>query len=492
MTSASLSVDGRRLQASKAYPVLMHFIGGEWTLGEGHETLAVHDPATEAVIAHCPLVSVADIARASNAADTAFQPWADLPAIARSRLLRAAADILRERAETIAPLMTLEQGKPLAEALVELRGSADFIDWLAEEGRRTYGTVVPSQNPAIRQINYREPVGPVATFTPWNFPVNALVRKLGAALAAGCTVVANGNKETPASLVELVRCFIDADFPAGSVNLIFGDSQMVSEHLIADPRIRKISLTGSTAVGKKLAALCGMHMKRATMELGGHAPVIITSDCDLSAAVKNLSFQKFRNAGQICISPTRFMVEETIYAEFLDRFSAEAKALRVGDGFDPDTNVGPLAHSGRPVELQELVDDAVAQGARLVTGGGRPFNIGYFFTPTVLADVPITARIMNVEPFGPVAIVNSFTRLSDAIAEANRLPYGLGAYAYTGSLQTMNVLSRRIDAGMLTFNQNGLSFPEVTFGGVRDSGYGAEGGPEALHPYLVNRFVSIG
>lgn len=492
MTSAPLSVDVLRSQANKAYPALMHFIGGEWTTGKGGETVPVHDPATEAVIAQCPLASSADVARAAEAADAAFQPWADLSAIARSRLLRRAADILRERAEAIAPLMTLEQGKPLAEALVELRGSADFTDWLAEEGRRTYGTVVPSQNTAVRQINYREPVGPVATFTPWNFPANALVRKLGAALAAGCTVVANGNKETPASLVELVRCFADAGLPAGTVNLIFGNSQMIADQLIADPRIRKISLTGSTAVGKKMAAMCGVHMKRATMELGGHAPVIITSDCDLAAAVKNLSFQKFRNAGQICISPTRFMVEDAIYAEFLERFSAEARALRVGDGFDAATSVGPLAHSGRPVELQELVDDAVAQGARLTAGGRRPFNVGYFFAPTVLAEVPVTARIMNEEPFGPVAIVNSFKTLSDAIAEANRLPYGLGAYAYTGSLQTANILSRRIDAGMLTINQNGLSFPEVTFGGVKDSGYGAEGGPEALHPYLVNRFVSIG
>jgi len=467
-------------------------IDGKQRDGSDGRTLSVLNPATEETIGIVAHAAASDIDEAAWAADKAFRSWRTTTAYERCKLLRAAAALLRERMGRIAPLLTLEQGKPLSEAEAEIRGSADFIDWLAEEGRRTYGVVVPGQLPNVRQITFREPIGPVATFTPWNFPINAVVRKVAAALAAGCTVVAKGNEETPASGAEVIQAFVDAGVPGGVVNLVYGDPAEISSSLIRHPAIRKLSFTGSTAVGKHLASLCGAHMKRTSMELGGHAPVIVTNDADIPNAIRLLSFQKYRAAGQICISPTRFLIQEEVYGAFLDGFVESARAIKVGNGFDPQTKMGPLANGRRVHALEEMVSDAVQRGAELEAGGHRIGKKGFFFEPTVIANVPATARVMNEEPFGPLAVVNSFATLDEAIEEANRLPYGLAAYAHTGSLKTAQELMARVEAGMLTLNQNGLSFPEVTFGGVKDSGYGSEGGPEAIEPYLVNRFVSLG
>ncbi|CAM2165498.1 Alpha-ketoglutaric semialdehyde dehydrogenase 1 [Paraburkholderia sacchari] len=472
----------------KPYPDTQIYVDGAWRAGA--KTIAVIDPATEAEIGRLSLASEQDLSDAASAAARAFSAWRKVSPLERSKLMRRAADILRERAGDIAAIMTREQGKPLAEAKGETLAGADVIDWFAEEGRRTYGRVVPSRTDAVRQIVTREPVGPVACFTPWNFPLNQAVRKVSAALASGCTVVLKGPEETPASCAALVQVFIDAGLPHGALNLVFGVPSEVSSYLIAHPAIRKISFTGSTPVGKLLASKAGEHMKRATMELGGHAPAIVFADADIPRAAKLLAGAKFRNAGQVCISPTRFMIEDAAYDEFLEHFVAATKAIKVGNGLAEGVQMGPLANDRRLAAMERLVADAREHGAKVLTGGERVGREGYFFAPTVLTDVPLSARIMNEEPFGPLAPVSRFSRYEDAVAEANRLPYGLAAYAYTRSSATSAALSEDIETGMLSINHHGLALPEVPFGGVKDSGYGSEGGTEAMEAYLVTKFVT--
>ncbi|NLP60453.1 NAD-dependent succinate-semialdehyde dehydrogenase [Paraburkholderia sacchari] len=474
--------------SAKPYPDTQIYVDGAWRAGA--KTIAVIDPATEAEIGRLSLASEQDLSDAASAAARAFSAWRKVSPLERSKLMRRAADILRERAGDIAAIMTREQGKPLVEAKGETLAGADVIDWFAEEGRRTYGRVVPSRTDAVRQIVTREPVGPVACFTPWNFPLNQAVRKVSAALASGCTVVLKGPEETPASCAALVQVFIDAGLPQGALNLVFGVPSEVSSYLIAHPAIRKISFTGSTPVGKLLAAKAGEHMKRATMELGGHAPAIVFADADIPRAAKLLAGAKFRNAGQVCISPTRFMIEDAAYDEFLEHFVVATKAIKVGNGLAEGVQMGPLANDRRLAAMERLVADAREHGAKVLTGGERLGREGYFFAPTVLTDVPLSARIMNEEPFGPLAPVSRFSRYEDAVTEANRLPYGLAAYAYTRSSATSAALSEDIETGMLSINHHGLALPEVPFGGVKDSGYGSEGGTEAMEAYLVTKFVT--
>ena len=368
--------------------------------------------------------------------------------------------------------------------------AGDLIDWFAEEARRTYGRLVPPRAEGVVQAVVKEPVGPVAAFTPWNFPINQAVRKVSAALAAGCSVILKGPEETPASCAALIKCYVDAGLPPGVLNLVFGVPSEISEYLIPHPVIRKITFTGSTPVGKKLAALAGQHMKRITMELGGHAPVIVFGDADVDLAVKQLSGSKFRNAGQVCVSPTRFLVHESVHDRFVDGFVKATAAIKVGDGMDPATRMGPLANSRRVEAMQMFVADAVAKGAKLRTGGERIGSEGYFFQPTVLTDLSPDARILNEEPFGPVVPIVRFSNFDEVIAEANRLPFGLAAYAYTRSLKTANALAAQIETGMLTMNHLGLALPEVPFGGIKDSGYGSEGGSEAIESYLNTKFVT--
>ena len=418
------------------YKDVLLLIDGNWIRAQGGKTIAVVDPATEEEIGTVSWAERPDLDAALEAARKGFDVWRHMSAFERSRIMRRAADLLRERASYVSWLMTREQGKPLTQSTIEVSAAADMIDWFAEEGRRTYGQVIPARSPNITQMTVKLPLGPVAAFTPWNFPINQLVRKLSAALAAGCSIVAKAPEETPASPAELFRCFVDAGVPAGVVNLVYGVPSVISEYLIGHPVIRKVTFTGSTVVGKRLAALAGQHMKRATMELGGHAPVIIAEDADLDRAVSLMSAHKFRNAGQVCISPTRFLVQERVADRFLDGFTKAARAIKVGNGLDAETSMGPLANERRMIALAAMVTDAVDSGAKLITGGRRIGNIGYFFEPTVLADVPTSASIMNDEPFGPVGVVNRFADLDDAIAEANRLPYGLAAYAFTGSEKT--------------------------------------------------------
>ncbi|PLZ03911.1 NAD-dependent succinate-semialdehyde dehydrogenase [Burkholderia sp. WAC0059] len=474
--------------SAKSYPDTQLYIDGAWRAGV--RTTAVIDPARETEIGRLSLAGEQDLSDAAEAAKRAFAEWRKVSAFERSKLMRRAAQLLRDRAEDIAAIMTREQGKPLAESRIETLSAADVIDWFAEEARRTYGRVIPARADAVRQVVTREPVGPVAAFTPWNFPINQAVRKISAALAAGCTVVLKGPEETPASCAALVQAYIDAGLPAGALNLVFGVPAEVSSYLIAHPAIRKISFTGSTPVGKQLAALAGQHMKRVTMELGGHAPVLVFADADLPRAAKLLAGAKFRNAGQVCVSPTRFIVEDAAYDTFVEHFVEAARAVKVGNGLDDGVQMGPLANVRRLEAMERLVADAREHGAKVLTGGERIGREGYFFAPTILADVPLSARILNEEPFGPVVPVSRFSGYDEAIAEANRLPYGLAAYAYTRSSATASALSDDIESGMVSINHHGLALPETPFGGVKDSGYGSEGGSEAMEGYLVTKFVT--
>ncbi|RWM38707.1 NAD-dependent succinate-semialdehyde dehydrogenase [Mesorhizobium sp.] len=472
------------------YPDVKLFINGEWRNAVGGETLSVIDPAIEEVIGRVAHARKADMDLALAAAEKGFKIWRETSAFDRSKLMRKATDILRSRFEAIAYMMTREQGKPLAQSRGEIKAAADTIDWFAEEARRTYGQIIPARAIGVSQIAIKMPVGPVAAFTPWNFPINQIVRKLSAALATGCSIIIKAPEETPASPAELIRVFVDAGVPAGVVNLLYGTPAEISEYLIAHPVIRKISFTGSTPVGKHLAALAGQHMKRATMELGGHAPVLIFNDADVDKAIEVTAAAKFRNAGQVCVAPTRLLVQDGVADRFLDGYVKAARAIKVGNGLDDGVVMGPLANERRIPAMEEMIQDAMAMGAELKTGGKRIGNEGYFFEPTVLANVPVAAKVMNDEPFGPLAIVNRFATFDEAVEEANRLPFGLASYAFTSSGRTVHELGHQLETGMLTINHNGLALPEVPFGGIKDSGYGTEGGSEAVGAYLETRFVT--
>ncbi len=474
------------------YPSTRLFIAGEWQDAADGKTIAVHNPATGKEIGRVAHAGRADLDRALEAAQKGFEAWRDIPAVERARTMRRAATLMRERADAIARVLTQEQGKPLAEAKVEAMAAADIIEWFADEGQRIYGRIVPARGSlAVRQLVLKDPVGPVAAFTPWNFPINQVVRKLAAALASGCSILVKAPEETPASPAELIRAFADAGVPAGTVGLVYGNPAEISSYLIPHPVIRKVTFTGSTPVGKQLAALAGQHMKRVTMELGGHAPVIVADDADVELAIKAAGGAKFRNAGQVCISPTRFLVHESIRKDFVAALARHAQGLKVGDGLADGTQMGPLANPRRIAAMAELMQDAVQHGAQVAAGGERIGGDGNFFQPTVLDDVPVSARIFNEEPFGPVAAVRGFEKIEDAIAEANRLPYGLAGYAFTRSLKHAHLLLQRLEVGMLWINQPASPSAELPFGGLKDSGYGSEGGPEAIEAHLNTRAVSI-
>ncbi|ATE61327.1 NAD-dependent succinate-semialdehyde dehydrogenase [Thauera sinica] len=473
------------------YPNTQLLIDGQWQDAADGRTLAVHNPATGAEIGRVAHASVADLDRALAAAQKGFETWRDVPALERQRIMRRAAGLMRERADAIAALLTQEQGKPLVEARLETLAAADIIEWFADEGMRVYGRIVPSRSLTTRQLVLKDPVGPVAAFTPWNFPINQVVRKTAAALATGCSILVKAAEETPAAPAALIRAFVDAGVPAGVVGLVYGTPAEISSYLIPHPVIRKVTFTGSTAVGKQLAAMAGQHMKRVTMELGGHAPVIVCEDADVELAVKAAGAAKFRNAGQVCISPTRFLVHESVHDQFAAALARHAASLKVGDGLAEGTQMGPLANPRRISAMTDFLQDAVQRGATVAAGGERLGSAGNFFAPTVLTNVPLDARVFNDEPFGPVAAIRRFGALDEAIAEANRLSYGLAGYAYTRSLKNAHLLSQRVEVGMLWVNQPALPSAEMPFGGVKDSGYGTEGGPEALDAYLNTRAVSI-
>ena len=476
---------------TRPYPDTLLHINGHWRQGAAGDTLAVVDPASHSEIGRVAVARQADLDAALQAAQRGFDLWRLTPAVERSRLMRLAAGLFRERAEHTARLLTQEQGKPLAEARAEVLFAADVIEYFAEEGRRVAGRVVAARAMAVQQQVLKEPVGPVAAFTPWNFPINQVVRKLCGALATGCSIIVKAPEETPASPAELVRAFVDAGVPAGVIGLVFGVPADISNYLIAHPTIRKVTFTGSTPVGKQLAALAGAHMKRVTMELGGHAPVIVAADADVAKAAQAAGAAKFRNAGQVCISPTRFLVANAVRDEFVAGLLAVTRALKLGHGLQAGTTLGPLANPRRVAALQRLTDDAVARGAVVAAGGERVGQEGNFFAPTVLLNVPGDSLVLNEEPFGPLAAVRGWDTLDEALAEANRLPWGLAGYAYTGSLKAAHAITQGLQVGMLWINGPAPAWPEMPFGGVKDSGYGSEGGPEALDAYLNTKAVSI-
>ncbi|PDT07827.1 NAD-dependent succinate-semialdehyde dehydrogenase [Rhizobium sp. M1] len=471
------------------YPNTQLYINGAWRQGS-NDDLSVVNPASGDVIGSVSNAGPHDLDQALSAAAAGFEQWRRINAFERAKLMHAAAEILRQRSAAISRIMTLEQGKPLAESKAEAVAAADIIDWFAEESRRAYGRLIPPRASNVRQMVVKEPVGPVAAFSPWNFPLNQAVRKVAAALAAGCSIILKGPEETPASCAELVRAFADAGLPAGVLNLVFGIPADISNHLIPHPVIRKISFTGSTVVGKQLASLAGAHMKRVTMELGGHAPALVFDDADIDLAVRLLAAAKFRNAGQVCVAPTRFLIQQRVFDKFLDGLVKAAEAITVGDGLSDGVTMGPLANARRVGAMEALTADAVMHGAKIATGGKRIGNLGNFFQPTVLTDVPQNARVLSEEPFGPLAIVSAFSDYNSAIAEANRLPYGLAAFAYTTSAKTSAGLARDIESGMLSINHHGLALPELHFGGIKDSGYGSEGGSEAMESYLNTKLVT--
>jgi len=473
------------------YPHTRLLIDGQWCDALDGRTLAVHNPATGEEIGRVAHAAIADLDLAVTAAVKGFQTWRRTPAIERAKTLRRAAALMRERAGDIARVLTQEQGKPLPEAKMETLAAADIIEWFADEGLRVYGRIVPGRNLAATQMVIKDPVGPVAAFTPWNFPINQVVRKAAAALATGCSILVKAAEETPAAPAELVRAFVDAGVPAGVIGLVYGNPAEISSYLIAHPAIRKITFTGSTPVGKQLAALAGQHMKRVTMELGGHAPVIVCEDADLELAIKVSAASKFRNAGQVCISPTRFLVHEAVRETFAAALARHASTLKVGDGLAEGTQMGPLANPRRVAAMADFVQDALARGATVAAGGERIGAAGNFFAPTVLTGVPLDAKVFNEEPFGPVAAIRGFTTLDEAIAEANRLSFGLAGYAFTRSLKNAHRLAHELEVGMLYVNQPATPSAEMPFGGIKDSGYGTEGGPEALDAYLNTRAVTV-
>jgi succinate-semialdehyde dehydrogenase/glutarate-semialdehyde dehydrogenase len=472
------------------YTTLEHYIDGTWLQPSSGTGQDVINPAKDTLLARLGHVSRADLDKALAAADKGFRTWRRVSAFERGKILRKAADLLRARADDIAKTLTLEQGKILLEAKLEVAAAADIIDWFAEEGRRAYGRLIPARSAGVYNMVILEPVGPVAAFSPWNFPVSQAVRKIAAALAAGCSIIIKCPEETPGSPIGLVRCFHDAGLPPGVLNLVFGVPAEISEYLIPHPVIRKVSFTGSVPVGKRLNALAASHMKRTTMELGGHAPALVFDDVDADQVAKMMAALKYRNAGQVCISPTRFFLHDKVYDRFVARFTDVAKTLKVGDGLDPDSKMGPLANTRRLDAVETFVIDAQEKGAKLAAGGERIGNQGNFYKPTVLTDVPESARIMNEEPFGPVAVMLRFNDTEEVLQRANKLPYGLASYAFTRNANTASKVADALDHGMVSINHFGLALPETPFGGVKDSGFGHEGGIEGLQVYVQAKFVS--
>jgi succinate-semialdehyde dehydrogenase/glutarate-semialdehyde dehydrogenase len=466
---------------------LQLFIDGVWKSGEGRDTHALVNPVTASAIAEVPYATPADLQEALAASGRAWPEWRALDVEKRGAILHKAAALLRERADHIAATLTQEQGKILPEAKAEVLASAQLFDWYAEDAKRDYGRTLVRPAGQISRV-IRQPVGPTATFTPWNFPIYLLAKKVSATLAAGCTVISRPPHETPGCTTELFRALGDAGIPKGVAQLVHGDADLVSRTLIASRVIRKVSFTGSTSVGKHLMKLCADSMTRVTMELGGHAPVLIFDDCDLEKTLDLVVPQKFRNAGQVCVSPTRFYVQRGIYNAFLKGFAARTAKVKIGDGLKEGTKMGPLANARRPDAVGKLVEDAKAKGARVLAGGERG-DAGFFFQPTLLADVPNEALIMNDEPFGPVAVSAAFDTFDEAIAEANRLPFGLAAFAFTENGRRANLIGDLVESGMVGINTFAISGADTPFGGVKDSGFGSEGGKEGLESYQVVKAI---
>ena len=476
------------------YEKLALYIDGKFIEAEGRKTEPVVNPATGEVLAQLPHASREDLDRALAAAQRAFESWKKTSPLERSAILRKVGELARERAEAIGRNITLDQGKPLAEAVGEITVCAEHAEWCAEECRRIYGRVIPPRRSEVRQLVLREPVGVCAAFTPWNFPFNQAIRKMVSALGAGCTLILKGPETAPSAVVALARLFHDAGLPAGCLNIVWGVPSEISEYLIKSPIVRKVSFTGSIPVGKQLAALTGAEMKRGTWELGGHSPAIVFDDASVDQAATMLAKFKTRNAGQVCVSPSRFFVQSRIYDRFAEKFIETMKSTTVGSGLEKATQMGPLAHSRRIQAMESFMEDVHTSGGQVVMGGSRlktpGLASGFFFPPTVVTGLPDTAKLMTQEPFGPIAPLIKFDDPEDAIRRANSLPYGLAAYVFTESLKTAHYAANAIESGMVNINHFGMALAETPFGGVKESGIGSEGGTETFDGYLVTKFVT--
>lgn len=472
------------------YETLSLYIDGKFITDGKRPYEDVYNPATGELLGKLPHATQADLDTALQSAQRAFESWRKTSPLERSKILRRVAELTRERCEDIARNITQDMGKPLAEARLEVNNCAEQAEWHAEECRRIYGRVIPPRSPNVRQFVVREPVGVCVAFTPWNFPYNQAIRKMVAALGAGCTLILKGPEDAPSAVVALAKIFHDAGLPAGCLNIVWGKPSDISQYLIKSPIVRKVSFTGSIPVGKQLASLAGAHMKRVTMELGGHSPVLVFDDAEVEQAAQLLAILKMRNAGQVCIAPSRFYIHNKAYDRFMGVFTAAIAAMKVGNGLSIETNMGPLAHARRVDAMDAFVADAVQQGAKIEMGGERSNDIGYFFPPTILTEVPDCARIMLDEPFGPIAPITRFNDTDDVLKRANSIPYGLASYVFTGSLKTARYVSANLEAGMVNINHFGIALAETPLGGVKDSGIGSEGGSETFDGYLTTKFIS--
>ncbi len=469
------------------YPDLRLYIGGEWR--KTSDDMPVINPATEAEIGRLPCARTCDLDDALTAAQDGFRLWRRTAPRDRADIMLKASKILRDRQEMIAQSITAEHGKPLPQARLEVIRGAEFIEWDAGEATRTYGRVIPSA-PGVRYVVHHEPVGVVLGLSPWNFPMSQPCRKIAGALASGCSIILKAAEETPAGAMHIAEAFHDAGLPAGVLNLVFGEPAHISNHLIAQDPVRLVAFTGSTAVGRHLTTLASENMTRVLMELGGHAPVIVCEDTDVEKAALSSAVRKYRNAGQVCTSPTRFFVHESIFDQFIETFTKRAAATVVGNGLEAGVEMGPLANARRVPALATLVEDARDKGAEVLTGGGPMGDKGYFFAPTVLANVPDTANVMQEEPFGPLAVINPVASLEEAIAKANAVPFGLAAYGFTNRADYIDRMTDEVEAGNISFNTLEASLPETPFGGIKSSGYGREGGTEGLENYMNVKNVS--
>lgn len=472
------------------YPALSLLVDGQWRSGEGRDVMPVLNPASGAVLGEPPLANAADLDEALAASARGFETWRKMSALARGAILQRAAALILERKEAIARLITLELGKPIAEARVEVDTVAGIFTWNAEEGRRAYGRVIPARAPRMQQVALREPLGPIAAFAPWNAPAITPARKISSVLAAGCSVIIKPAEETPATALAIAAALADAGLPAGVLNMVFGPPALVSQALLGSPVTRGLTFTGSTEIGKQLGALAVQTMKKMTLELGGHAPVVIFGDVDPEAAALSAVAAKFRNSGQVCTSPTRFYVHESIHDRFAAKLAELANAIAVGDGFDAATQMGPLAHARRVESMERFVDDARARQIKVAAGGVRSGERGFFYRPTVLAGVDDDCMASNVEPFGPLAATAPFATVDDAIRLANRLPFGLASYVMTHDMRNAAALTEAIRAGNVIVNHWQASLPETPFGGHDQSGIGSEGGIEGLHEFQSIKYVS--
>lgn len=465
-------------------------IAGQWCQGSEGKTESVLNPATEEVIAQVPHASAADLDRAINSSAEGFQIWKNTPPIQRQKVLEKAADLMQERIDTMAKILTIEMGKPVAESKIELQFCIDVMRWYAEEGKRAYGRIIPSRMAGVRQMMIKEPVGPSCAFVAWNFPGTNVIRKVAGALAAGCSMLIKPSEETPATAIGIAQCLQEAGLPAGVLNVVFGVPDEVSRQVLASWIPRKLSFTGSIPVGKHLTKLSADTLKRCTMELGGHAPVIVFDDADIDHALDSMAGFKFRNAGQVCISPTRFYIQQDSYNQFVAGFAERAKAVKVGNGLDEGVTMGPLIADRRLVVMDDFISDAVSKGAKIQTGGQRLTNQGYYFAPTVISDVSDDARIMIDEPFGPLAPITTFKDEDDVLERANSLPFGLASYVFTSNGARAAAIEDALETGMVGVNHPVVSTPESPFGGVNESGYGSEGGIEGLEAFLRTKFVT--